>query len=693
MFKLHFIRTLICAAIGAAIALLIYTLTPPVFEARAALMVGNAQKTGTSLFTGDIQDILVNGLPQTADTEVQVLRSPSIFAEALIAAFGSETEAVKRFDELYQRYDVVNLGNPSPNIIQLATVAEIQVKAESRETSEKIANQIVFAYNDERKKIGQDNLQRALDVLNKLESTATAQLKKTEKDLEDYRVTNKISDLQVQTVEAEHNRSAYEQSYKNAKAEYESLNASVSTMENEIRNQPTRLQEATTSQRSEKALELDNQIALLKAERANKAQRYTADNEIIRQIDSQIKQLVASRDAMKKTEFKMSSVTEGVNPVRRNLENALADLRVRRDQAQAKMGEFETAWKDSEATLDKFPPIQVKLDQFSRQRLVLDEQVRRLQAQINELKDRNDLGASSAQVVSHARSFPEAVAPQLPKLLLMCIIGGVAVGLIFSFSLETSRSRIHNSSQLAELTGLPVVATVPPIGRGGFRGLRGLVDRGARPQESFRYMVHSMSAKGETNQKVFMFTGIGRTPGRASAALQFAMAMANSGAKVLVVDCDLARKSISKAMNASQSSGLSDMLSGDQLGSVNTSLFVATNHDNLLLLPAGTAAGASLSDLRTSSVSNLLQALRSTADIVVLDVAPCDIVSDASILAQYVDETCLVVSGIRTSFRTIPTAFEILAGAGAQNISLILTDAAAQAEPFSQKAAYLAQGE
>jgi receptor protein-tyrosine kinase len=115
-----------------------------------------------------------------------------------------------------------------------------------------------------------------------------------------------------------------------------------------------------------------------------------------------------------------------------------------------------------------------------------------------------------------------------------------------------------------------------------------------------------------------------------------------------------------------------------------------TAHDNLSVLPAGTRVGASLSEFVTTHLNAFVEDMRLKADVVVLDLPPCTEYADAARVASYMDETCLVVSAKYTSFRTIPVAQEILAKAGAKDVSIVLTHASPTEEPFSPKTRDLA---
>jgi len=78
----------------------------------------------------------------------------------------------------------------------------------------------------------------------------------------------------------------------------------------------------------------------------------------------------------------------------------------------------------------------------------------------------------------------------------------------------------------------------------------------------------------------------------------------------------------------------------------------------------------------------MLEGFKEKADVIVVDSAPCDVVSDAARLARYVDTVCLVVSATSGGDRSVPQASAIMQRAGAKKIEVILTNAQDEDDPF-----------
>jgi tyrosine-protein kinase Etk/Wzc len=199
-------------------------------------------------------------------------------------------------------------------------------------------------------------------------------------------------------------------------------------------------------------------------------------------------------------------------------------------------------------------------------------------------------------------------------------------------------------------------------------------------------MAFSTVAKYSSYPKVLLFTSTGNMVGSAASASQFALASAQSGLRTLLVDADLGHPDITRTFEATNRSGVSDILSRTLLPSDQSDLVMSTVHANLFLMPAGTENSSVLADYETSHISALLDSVKNRADIVVINVPSCDIIADASRLAKFVDEVFLVLSARSTHYRSVPIAYDILRKSGAKEVSLILVDASAEEEAFSRRA-------
>jgi tyrosine-protein kinase Etk/Wzc len=261
---------------------------------------------------------------------------------------------------------------------------------------------------------------------------------------------------------------------------------------------------------------------------------------------------------------------------------------------------------------------------------------------------------------------------------------GFIVGLITTIFGQKQPEPVHTPARLEGLMGLPASSVSALPRSSSARELKALPKPESRPGESYRFMALSIVSANGSAPKSILLTGIGGNVGCSAAAGQLALALALEGKRTLLIDCDFRAHSLSETFDVKERPGLSDILDKKLLPGGDTDLQFQTAHDNLLFLPAGGNGSLSISDFPNSQIHATLDILNSRADIVLLDTAPCDIVTDAARLAPMVDEVWLVVSATTMEDR-VPMAQNILSRSGAKIIKVILTDAAGKAAPFSGK--------
>lgn len=141
--------------------------------------------------------------------------------------------------------------------------------------------------------------------------------------------------------------------------------------------------------------------------------------------------------------------------------------------------------------------------------------------------------------------------------------------------------------------------------------------------------------------------------------------------KNILVDCDLRRPSIHKKFKISNLVGLSEIL----IGKTSLEETVQQYNDNLDILSSGKIPPNPSEMLSSNAMNNLIEKLKEKYDIVILDSAPLQAVTDAQILATKVDGTILVVRAERTKKESIIEAKSLLDKVGANIIGTVLNAA------------------
>ena len=156
--------------------------------------------------------------------------------------------------------------------------------------------------------------------------------------------------------------------------------------------------------------------------------------------------------------------------------------------------------------------------------------------------------------------------------------------------------------------------------------------------------------------------------GKSTTSGNLALSLAQSGNKVLLVDCDMRKPSIHKKFKISNSKGLTELIRG-------RSSFDEVSYkynENLTVITSGSKV-PNPSELLASEVMNIfLQEARENFDYVVIDTPPVQLVTDAQILSSKADGTLLVVKAESTKKNQVASSVGLLRKVNATVMGTVL---------------------
>lgn len=190
--------------------------------------------------------------------------------------------------------------------------------------------------------------------------------------------------------------------------------------------------------------------------------------------------------------------------------------------------------------------------------------------------------------------------------------------------------------------------------------------------EAYRTLRANVAMLGPENvRRALLFVSAIPEEGKTYTSLNAAAVLAQQGHNTLLVDVDLRRPSLHKALLGRDDCprGLTDVFSG------NASLpdvVMTTRIENLSFLPAGSRAPNPAELLSSADLASLVRELSVRYDRVVFDSAPVNAVSDTLVLAPHVDQTILVIRSGKTPRRVVLRAVSLLRKAGAKMAGFVL---------------------
>jgi exopolysaccharide transport family protein len=357
-----------------------------------------------------------------------------------------------------------------------------------------------------------------------------------------------------------------------------------------------------------------------------------------------------------------------VQKILRKMQNELVAARAR----EASLSESLEALKSRAGAQNQ---VEVKLRALEREATASRTLLETFLSRAQETRSQESYQRADAHIVSHA-DIPSS--PSFPKKNFL-IIGGFFVALtlsvVLAFLIEWMDSGFRSEEQLEQILGVVSLGLVPSLKRSWGRGQRPstyVVEHPASAYvESIRGLYTSLRlSNGDHLPRVVLIASSLPNEGKTTLAVSFASLLSSAGLRALVIDTDLRKPSVHRALGLAAKPGLIDYL---QDRSPLTSIIQHEASTGIDAIAAG-GSGASRPDLLgTDRMRGLLDQLQATYDVVILDSAPLLAVSETRILVRIAEKTVFLVRWADTRRDTAARALQHVAEAGSNVVGVMLT--------------------
>lgn len=313
-----------------------------------------------------------------------------------------------------------------------------------------------------------------------------------------------------------------------------------------------------------------------------------------------------------------------------------------------------------------------------------------LQQKLNEAGVLASLKAASVDAIDLATLPTKPIEPDIPLVLVLCIIFGLGTGIGLAFVAENLDTSIRGPEEIEALTSIPLFGIIPHIklGRRKSKAHAGEADAEGsadpafvtlhRPKsqasEAFRALRSViLLASAGTPPKAILITSSTANEGKTVTCVNISIALNQRGRRVLLVDADLRRGTMAEKWKIQSNFGLSGALTGT--GDWRDVVVELSETPNLFVLQSGLRPPNSSELLGSTQMHELLEEWKAEYDHVIIDSAPCLLVTDAVLIAQWVDMALLVSrigltsrSGLRRACDLLHTGNAKIAGIVANDI-------------------------
>ncbi|MFC1641288.1 GumC family protein [Myxococcota bacterium] len=292
---------------------------------------------------------------------------------------------------------------------------------------------------------------------------------------------------------------------------------------------------------------------------------------------------------------------------------------------------------------------------------------------------------NNIRVAEDPRAGASPVKPRVSVNIGLGLFAGLLLGFTAAFVREQSDRTIKLPDDVEPVMGIPLLGVIPQVASAG--SSRGRSRPGQRGQSSAIELLaheqpHSNMAEAcrsiRTNLmfmspdaplKCLLVTSSNPTEGKTTVASTIAVAMAQTGQRVLLLDCDLRRPRIHRIFQRTNDFGVTEATV--DLARLNVADLV-TSVPNLSVLPAGPRVPNPAELLQSASFEAVMRRLREEFDRIVIDSPPISVVSDAAILSRQADGVVFVARAAKTHRESARRSVRGLQSVGARVVGTVL---------------------
>jgi len=409
-----------------------------------------------------------------------------------------------------------------------------------------------------------------------------------------------------------------------------------------------------------RAMEMDGQLRMLRSEkssleaeldrrRSKFGEAYEGVKSILKRLDK-ITEQVAERETVIRT--------QAAELLRSEREAALDGAITQLTALQERFQEAQAQDKDLQNSLTRIE--QLTVTEETLQKRIADISDREMDLQL--------LAGGEEQVRLQIPAIPprEISMPKWKIMLPLGVFLGIACGVGLAVLLEFIDTSIKSPSDIVRKVDLPLLGIIPHVDdieeelddvRLAFLG-----HPNSLVCEAFRQIRTCVLFSGPPSERrSLLVTSALPQDGRTTVTLNLAASFAQGGKRVLVVDANFRQPAVKDLFPACGDAGLSNAL----VGQAKWQDMTHEVQPNLHVISAGVLPPTPADLLGSEQMKQMLSEMMDQYDQVLIDSAPCLVVSDSSILSTLVDGVILVVRAEANTYGIVQRARELLGRLGA----------------------------
>jgi capsular exopolysaccharide synthesis family protein len=356
------------------------------------------------------------------------------------------------------------------------------------------------------------------------------------------------------------------------------------------------------------------------------------------QLNTRIAQTLGTPEAVPDQNLELGAL-------RQTLTSDLLKVQAERQGLRDRVSVLTTALATDQKRADQLPRLEQQQGELQRQVEVARSTYEQLLKRLQEVQVIENQNVGNARIVS-AASVPDK--PVAPRILLNLLLGGfvgVMLGFMAALLLEAIDKSVKTVEEAKRFLDYPLLGTIPQLEQKPNKEIDSSVlpvrDNPHSPASAAFEMLETTLGFTLTDKSLKMITVTSALPteGKSFVAANLAVATAQMGKRVLLIDADMRRPTQHHIWNLTNLKGLSDILVG-QANSQTSAQEVLVNLD---VLTAGTIPPNPMALLNSKQIADTLEEIRDEYDFIIIDTPPIALTADGLTLGKLADGVLLVI--------------------------------------------------
>ncbi|MEJ8756935.1 polysaccharide biosynthesis tyrosine autokinase [Pontibacter sp. H259] len=524
----------------------------------------------------------------------------------------SLTELILQFHDFRKLAEGFNKGLKVEPVNKNASVLTLSLTSAVPEKGKAVINKLIEVYNKEA--VEDKNLiaGNTIEFIDERLSFLTSELSDVEKDVEQYKRKNELTDVSSEAKLYLERASKYNEQLAQFEIQIDVLNSLESYLKKQ--NNQFELVPSTLNIQDPTLLGLTTKFNELQLERERMLRNTTPSNPLVLNLNEQLANLRVN--------------------ILENLGNIKQGLIITKNNLQASSAQFRSR-------INEVPSIERELLEINRQQGIKEGLYLYL------LQKREESALSLAASVSNSRVIDPAIAPDDPvspkKSLVYLIALLIGLGIPFAgiYIKYLLNDKIEDRKDVERTTKTPILGEIAHSN--SVEAIVVAKDNRSPVAEMFRLVRTNLQfATAGKDNKVILVTSSMTGEGKTFFSINLASSLTLTGKKVVILGFDLRKPRLMQELNLPDGTGISNYLISDTV-SVDDIVKPVDAVPGLYAVGSGPVPPNPAELMMSHKVDQLLNVLKENFDYVIIDTAPVGQVADAYTLSGYADTTIYMV--------------------------------------------------